>query len=591
MENSIKENVRSADKKPEIYVGADGKRAVRMVSVDREIVKKEDKKISLAKLQKLGSKGPNIFDKKTSLAKLQKLGSKGPKIFDGVEEGYLGSKGEKGRDKGNAGKFDKNTAYSHAKTHNGVVHKDTSGSYLVKHGRGKNVSEETVELDEAAINFRKAHQEIMAYAKKHGDIDKKDFEKVAYYLKAIGDNQNTPNVANRAFVTMKAFIAGMDTDPRDKVYLWLKKYGMLKNGKMVQEGVVARSRSDDQTSIDVAKRIAKAHAGNMTAAVKKIEKMKKGLSDHPQVQKHLRLHNEDLESVDEVWRKTPSSSRGNPFRSAQRSDKSKEAETEYDREKEYSRLLKQRKAQQTATKPSLKKESVNEIAPLVVGLAARGVAAALARRAAKTAAVAGAGALAKKAASVATVSLAKKAAKAVAVGAVGAAGAMGAKSLLSKDKDKNKKESIEQKSFSQFISELTDKEKADLAARKAKNVAKRGARRGPSKGTKSSEGDWTADQQKKAKPLGFEINKNDKHDAVHKTLAKAADASHPSLGGRKVSVKINGKSKEMAHKDLQHAVDLHKRLPLEKKKIVMNLIRDKGHDGIGAAAKHFRKKY
>ena len=102
------------------------------------------------------------------------------------EEGYIGAKGEKGRDKGNAGKFDKNTAYSHAKTHNGVVHKDTSGSYLVKHGRGKNVSE-SVELDEA-INFRKAHQEIMAYAKKHGDIDKEDFEKVASYIKEIGDN-------------------------------------------------------------------------------------------------------------------------------------------------------------------------------------------------------------------------------------------------------------------------------------------------------------------------------------------------------------------------------------------------------------------
>jgi hypothetical protein len=382
-----------------------------------------------------------------------------------AEEGYIGGKGEKGRDKGNAGKFDKNTAYSHAKTHNGVVHKDTSGSYLVKHGRGKNVSE-SVELDEAAINFRKLHQEIMAYAKKHGDIDKEDFEKVASYIKEIGDNQNKPDRANLRFATMKAFVAGMDTDPRDKVYSWLKKYGMFKNGKMVQES----------------------------------------------------------ESVE-----------------------------------------------------------LDEVAPLI-GLAARGLAGAAA------------GALAKKAAGSAVKSaagaLAKKAAKAAAVGAAGAAGAMAAKSLLSKDKDKNKKESVDgQKSFSQFISELTDKQKAEVAARKAKNVAKRGARRGPSKGTKTVAGDWTADQQKKAKPLGFEIGKNDKHDDVHKTLAKAADASHPSLGGRKVTVKINGKSKEMAHKDLQHAVDLHKRLPLGKKAAVMNLIRDKGHDGVTAAANHFRKTY
>ena len=516
------ENVKSADKKPEVFTKPDGKRGVRMVSVDREVIKTEETDDIKEKGKGLWH---NIRAKRKRGEPKAKPGDKDyPKTLD--IEGYIGGKGEKGRDKGNAGKFDKNTAYSHAKTHNGVVHKDTSGSYLVKHGRGKNVSE-SVELGEA-INFRKAHQEIMAYAKKHGDIDKEDFEKVASYIKAIGDNQNKPDRANLRFATMKAFVAGMDTDPRDKVYSWLKKYGMFKNGKMVQES----------------------------------------------------------ESVDEVYRKPPT-----PIGGKGSSAKYKEAEAEYDREKTFARLLKQRKAQQTATKPSLKKESVNEIAPLVVGMAARGVAGALARRAAKTAAVAGAGALAKKAASVATVSLAKKAAKAAAVGAVGAAGAMGAKSLLSKDKDKNKKESIEQKSFSQFISELTDKQKAEVAARKAKNVAKRGARRGPSKGTKTVAGDWTADQQKKAKPLGFEIGKNDKHDDVHKTLAKAADASHPSLGGRKVTVKINGKSKEMAHKDLQHAVDLHKRLPLGKKAAVMNLIRDKGHDGVTAAANHFKKTY
>ena len=61
------------------------------------------------------------------------------------KEGYIGAKGEKGRDYHNAGTFDKDTAYSHAKKHNGVVHKDPSGKYLVKHGRGKHVSEESTE--------------------------------------------------------------------------------------------------------------------------------------------------------------------------------------------------------------------------------------------------------------------------------------------------------------------------------------------------------------------------------------------------------------------------------------------------------------
>lgn len=67
------------------------------------------------------------------------------KSFKSFSEGYIGAKGEKGRDYHNAGTFDKGTAYSHAKKHNGVVHKDPSGKYLVKHGKGKHVGEETVD--------------------------------------------------------------------------------------------------------------------------------------------------------------------------------------------------------------------------------------------------------------------------------------------------------------------------------------------------------------------------------------------------------------------------------------------------------------
>jgi hypothetical protein len=95
---------------------------------------------------------------------------------------------------------------------------------------------EEVELDEA-IDFRKAFTDIQSYAKKSGGIDKTDFEKVAYYVKAIGDNQNTPNVANKAFMAMKNHIAGLDTDVRDGIHVLLKKHGMVKNGRMVQESI------------------------------------------------------------------------------------------------------------------------------------------------------------------------------------------------------------------------------------------------------------------------------------------------------------------------------------------------------------------
>jgi len=399
---TTKENVKSTDKKPEVFTKPAGKRGVRMVSVDREVVKNEETddinekgkglwhnirakrkrgeprakpgdkdypktlNIESTELDEAGYKVPKNYtammakkkkkkhdpSKDISVADYKKkTGKKTVSLkhltknthIDPFREGYIGGKGEKGRDYHNAGTFDKETAYRHAKTHNGVVHKDTSGSYLVKHGRGKNVSEE---------------------------------------------------------------------------------------------------------------------------------------------------------SVDEVWRKQSGFMPTKRINTS--SAKYKEAEMEYQRDQELARKRKQQK-------PAKKESSVQ--------------------------------------------------------------------------------------SFATFIAELTDKQKAEIAARKTKNLAKRGARRGPSKGTKPSEGDWTAQQQKSAKPLSFEINKNDKHDDVHKTLAKAADASHPSLGGRKVTVKINGKSKEMAHKDLQHAVDLHKRLPLGKKAAVMNLIRDKGHDGVTAAANHFRKTY
>jgi len=36
------ENVKSADKKPEVFTKPDGKRGVRMVSVDREVIKTEE---------------------------------------------------------------------------------------------------------------------------------------------------------------------------------------------------------------------------------------------------------------------------------------------------------------------------------------------------------------------------------------------------------------------------------------------------------------------------------------------------------------------------------------------------------------------
>lgn len=130
--------------------------------------------------------------------------------------------------------------------------------------------------------------------------------------------------------------------------------------------------------------------------------------------------------------------------------------------------------------------------------------------------------------------------------------------------------------------------KSDLAKRKAANLAKRGARRGPAKGTAKKDGDW---DQKTAKPLGFEIKSNDHHSTVHKTLAKAADAMHPSLGGRKVSLKVGGKTKVYSnHKDLQHVVDYHSKLKDKGQKAdLMRSVRSGGHDAISKHTGVYRK--
>ena len=151
-----KENVKSADKKPEVYTDDKGRKRVRMVSVDREIIKTNEKSVSKAQqkffgivrgLQKgeIDDASPEAKKAAASMSKkdVKDFAKTKHKGLPARKEGYIGKQGEKGRDYHNAGTFDKNTAYSHAKKHNGVVHKDPSGKYLVKHGKGKHVGEAT----------------------------------------------------------------------------------------------------------------------------------------------------------------------------------------------------------------------------------------------------------------------------------------------------------------------------------------------------------------------------------------------------------------------------------------------------------------
>ena len=107
-----------------------------------------------------------------------------------VEEGYIGAQGEKGRDYHNAGTFSKPEAYSHAKKNKGVVHKDASGKYLVKHGRGANVSEESLdEYGYMAASAKDGYKaKFDAMLKKTGKSlkDMSDEEKKAFFNKVDG---------------------------------------------------------------------------------------------------------------------------------------------------------------------------------------------------------------------------------------------------------------------------------------------------------------------------------------------------------------------------------------------------------------------
>lgn len=73
----VKESTHSADKKPEKFVGPDGKTKIRMVPVDKEVIAKEDKASDRAALQK----AMDIYKKR---------GGKVTKVAPGKAAGYHG---------------------------------------------------------------------------------------------------------------------------------------------------------------------------------------------------------------------------------------------------------------------------------------------------------------------------------------------------------------------------------------------------------------------------------------------------------------------------------------------------------------------
>ena len=187
---------------------------------------------------------------------------------------------------------------------------------------------------------------MKAYAQKSGGIDKADFMKVAKSLETI----SRINIlqAGQELSRLNRMVDGMDTDVRERIYVELKKVGLVESMNeelSVSDGVAKwitdfqasdapqfQGKSDDEKkkmaiaafmaakqkdggddkepkneSLDEAKfslkdiKMAigiasdKRYAGgNMSGAVKAMDKMKPGISDHPQVRAVLKRQNEDL---------------------------------------------------------------------------------------------------------------------------------------------------------------------------------------------------------------------------------------------------------------------------------------------------------
>ena len=218
-------------------------------------------------------------------------------------------------------------------------------------GQNESVQEET-DMNEAMDQkkFASAEKELVKYAMKDGGIDKKDFLAVAKMLGQIGRINILQ--AGQVLAQLNKKLKGMDTDPRDKVYEILKGQGLMESiepidedyyqvvyydekghtdgeklfkdkkkadawaergnkinklggksgykvfkvkGKMEEVEMVENfSPKEIKMAIGIAsdKRYA---GGDMTGAVKAIEKIKKGLSKHKQVAAVLQRQNEDVD--------------------------------------------------------------------------------------------------------------------------------------------------------------------------------------------------------------------------------------------------------------------------------------------------------
>ena len=99
-----------------------------------------------------------------------------------------------------------------------------------------------------------------------------------------------------------------------------------------------RTEAHSPMHVSKAVRVAKQMGGNMTGAVEKIEKMKKGLSDHPKVKAALRLANEEVEMDENIkLRRESFESEGNDLIENARADARRAMKNDPDMKQRFSK--------------------------------------------------------------------------------------------------------------------------------------------------------------------------------------------------------------------------------------------------------------
>ena len=257
----IRENVKTADKKPEIYTKPDGKKGTRMVPVDKEVIKQEK----------------TLEWLKSALAREAKATKPRQDDMEEQTEATMYCK-DCGCEKGNP---DPNCT---CPNDNAQL---KASQCTTEQSKCKSRKEDVSELTIADV------QKATAMAKKRQEKERKAGKK----------SVSTADLAAR-MPKKESFEPHMMYDPKTgKAYKAEKEADHLRMKKMGYTHNKPTNEAHDPKHVKQAVGIAsdpRYKGGNMTGATKTINKLSKGLSDHPQVKAVLKRQNEGLKTFAEI---------------------------------------------------------------------------------------------------------------------------------------------------------------------------------------------------------------------------------------------------------------------------------------------------